>query len=827
MKIEQLADGRSVVRLVDYADLLTVRALPDYRFVDRDVVEVDTLALEQVGLAGAEAAKPMLPLPGHLFDYQAWVVERAFQRERFAAFMLTGLGKTLVQLEWARQVAKYTAGRVLIVAPLNVVSQTIGEAHRFYGGQPVLDCTDRPTLDAWLGEPDNDGLGITNYEKLDGAYERLPVEGVVLDESSMLRSLGGSRKWSVVRAFAGVRFKLACSATPAPNDRTEYAQHAVWLDQVRATKEYLTAYFRNDGKGNWDFKTHAYDAWVANLASWAVFMHDPARWRFAALPEMPELVELNPSVGLTDAQRQRARLWESGEQASLLGATPGGVTSRVKMQQIANGFELVDGTVERFDAEKPGAVVDLVAGHGDEQVIVWVHFDAEGDRLAEQIAGRGIDVEHLSGATPIRRRADVVEAFRRGDGPRVLILKPAMFGQGLNLQACTVQIFSSVHDSFERYFQCIRRSYRFGQTRPVRVYVPLTDLDEAINSNVMAKQATFNEDARRLEDAVVARLRPLDTSEALIVDTTPKIEVERTGTDRWTLVFGDALAHMDTMPEASVDHAIFSPPFPALFAYSKELGDVANVRGTATDTSEHRLVWQWAAEKLLRVVKPGRIVAIHCKEIIQHANTHGYRWCYDYPSELRAGMEAAGFHYHRRITIAKNPQSEATRNKETSLLHVTVKRNALNSFPQAGEYLMVFAAPGEAEVPVPCNLGFEEWTEWANTIWPDHAHYTWHGIRETDVLNTAVAKGHPDERHCCPLQLGLIERTVRLWSNPDELVFSPFAGIGSEGVVALEWGRRFYGIELKESYYRTAARNLAEAEEESATRMSLFDEGAA
>lgn len=815
-------DGaRAQLELERYEDLLVVRTLSDYRFTGRATVDVDAHALAEAGVTGARSVKALPePLAGHLFDYQRWVTARAFERERFAAFLLTGLGKTAIQLEWARQVALATSGRVLIVAPLNVCHQTIGEAERFYGeAYPVADCTTREAFDGWLAT--GTGVAITNYEKLDGARERLPVDGVVLDESSMLRSIGGSRKWSVLRAFAGVRYKLACSATPAPNDRTEYAQHAVFLDQVRATKEYLTAYFRNDGKGNWDFKAHAYDAWIANLASWAVFMHDPARWRFDALPDMPQLVEHHPTVDLCEEQRTAARRWESGDQASLFGATPGGVTSRVKMQQIANGFELADGDVGRFPSRKPVVVAHLAnETHATEQVIVWVHFDVEGDRLAELIP----DAVHLSGKTPIRRRHEIIEAFRAGDGPRVLILKPAMFSTGLNLQACTVQVFSSVHDSFERYFQCVRRSWRFGQRRPVNVYVPLTQLDEAINANVMAKQASFSADALAVEAALVARLRPVDTSEVRTVDATPKVEVERAGGDSWTLVWGDTVAHLETVPDHHFDHAVFSPPFPALFAYSKELGDVANVRGTAADTSEHRLVWGWFAERLLRVMKPGRIVAIHCKEIIQHANTHGYRWCYDYPSELRAGMEDAGFRYQRRITIEKNPQSEATRNKETSLLHVTVRRNALNSFPQAGEYLMVFVAPGEAETPVPCDLTFEQWCEWANSIWPDHAHYTWRGIRETDVLNTAVAKEHPDERHVCPLQLGLIERCVRLWSNPGEIVLSPFAGIGSEGVVAIDCGRRFYGIELKESYFRTAARTLAACEAEVHSRLSLFDE---
>lgn len=821
MRVLTRPDGSALVELQEYPDLLQVRALPDYRFVDASTVEVDAAALAELGLAVAPAVD-CPTLAEHLFDYQAWVVARAFERRRFAAFMLTGLGKTAVQLEWARIVSEQTAGRVLIVAPLNVVGQTVAMASSFYGEAfEVIDCTDRAELAEWLAI--GGGVAITNYEKFDAdSAERWPLEGVVLDESSMLRSIGGVRKWAVMHAFAGVPYKLTCSATPAPNDRSEYAQHAVFLDQVRATKEYLTAYFRNDGHGNWVFKTHGYEAWVANLASWAVFMHDPQRWGFQALPDMPSLTTEYPPVMLSDEQLARAQRHETTEQPSFMGVTPGGITSRTKLQQIANGFELSDGTVETFEAHKPRAVVDLVEAHADEQVIVWVHHDHEGDQLAELIPS----AIHLSGKTPIPKRRTAIEAFSAGTGPRVLILKPAMFAMGLNLQACTVQVFSSVHDSFEQFFQCVRRSWRYGQTRPVTIYVPLTQLDEAINTNVMTKQARFSEDAAALESAVIARLRPRDTSEVRIVDTTLKVELDRTETEHWTLVHGDSIAHMDTMPEASVDLAVFSPPFPALFAYSKELGDVANVRGTAADTSEHRLVWGWVAAKLLRVMAPGRMVAIHCKEIIQPANVHGHRWCYDYPSELRQGMEDAGFHYHRRVTIEKNPQSEATRNKETSLLHVTVKRDALSSMPQAGEYLMIFQAPGDAEVRVPCDLSFEEWCAWANSIWPDWATPTWHGIRETDVLNTAVAKEAPDERHVCPLQLGLIERVVRLWSNPGELVFSPFAGIGSELYVARQWRRRSYGIELKQSYYRTAVNNLERLDVELDAQPSFMDPAA-
>ena len=181
------------------------------------------------------------------------------------------------------------------------------------------------------------------------------------------------------------------------------------------------------------------------------------------------------------------------------------------------------------------------------------------------------------------------------------------------------------------------------------------------------------------------------------------------------MIHGYSIAHMPTMPEHSIDLCVFSPPFAALYAYSKALGDMGNVRADA----EFRLQWRWFAERLLPVMKPGRIVAIHSKEIIRFANTHGYRHCYDFPSDLRDGMVDAWFRYQRRITIWKNPQLEATSNKETSLLHVTALRDASSSMPQTGEYLMLLTAPGDNAEPIRherSDWSFEHHTEVMNTM---------------------------------------------------------------------------------------------------------------
>jgi superfamily II DNA or RNA helicase len=850
VQLDHRAGGRTIVHLDEYPDLLAIRSMPDYRFIGTASVEVDTADLEFIGKSIAQERHVVEP-SGYLFDYQAWVVRRAVERERFAIFAGTGLGKTAMGLDWARLVTERHKGRTLIVAPLNVCRQWIAEARRFYGdSMPIRDCTSRQDLKDWCDT--GAGVAITNWEKFDGGMSEvaesndveqagggvvnlkyqygdvLPVNAVILDESSALKSFG-SRKFSIMRAFDGVRYKLCLSATPAPNQRTEFAQHALFLGYVRSTTEYLTAYFVNRD-GDWEMKPHAMEAWVANLASWGVFLTDPRKWGFTDYAELPELRELFPNVDIDAQQVSRAREYEQGEQPSIFGATPGGVTSRTKMMQIAHGFELDGGkVVARYAAKKPGWIAAKANEHAPEQVIIWVTFDEEGEQLAALIP----DAVHLSGKTQRKVRDDLIEQFRNGEGPRVLILKPSMFGFGVNLQTCHIQIFSTITDSFERYWQCVRRSLRYGQEHPVTVYVPLTDLDKAIAQNTMNKQSTFVRDAAMIEDAVVAKLRPADTSEVRNTDIHPAALINKAEGNTWTMIHADSVAHLPTVAPHAFDMAVFSPPFAALYAYSKALGDMGNVRADA----EFRLQWRWFAEALLPAMKPGRVVAIHAKEIIRFANTHGYRHCYDFPSDLRDGFVAAGFRYQRRITIWKNPQLEATRNKETSLLHVTALRDAVNSMPQTGEYLMIFTAPGDNPVPIKherAAWSFEHHTEVMNSIWPEpetpaeheaemwrqmvhpDAHNdiaVWDGIRETDVLTAATAKDSPEEKHVCPLQLGLIDRAVRLWTNPGELVLSPFGGIGSEGHASLLAGRRYYGIELKDSYYRTALNNLKRAEQ--------------
>lgn len=812
MRITTLEDGTARCVVEDYGDLLQVRTLSEWHPISEDPFTVTTTVgnLSAVGLADPHADL-VFPDPNPaLFDYQRWIVDMALDRERFAVYADCGLGKTLIQLEWARRLIAVGVGRLLIVAPLQVCPQTIAEAEHFYGDALVVqNVTDRDKLARWL--VDGSGVAITNYEKLDGTTEPIAVDAVVLDESSVLKQSMGARRTALMHAFKGIRWKLACTATPAPNDRVEYAEHAFWLDVVRSTREFLAAYFVNRD-GEWQLKYHGERDFYRHLAAWSVFMRSPAAYGFEDnLRDLPPLEVRYPQVPLTAEQSEAARLYEAGVQPSLFGATPGGIVSRTKVQQIAHGFLYEDGkVVKEYSTWKPDAIADLAnVDHADEQVIVWVTFDEEARQLGVLIP----DSIVLSGKSSMSLRNATIEAFRKGEGARVLIVKSAMFGFGLNLQNCRVQIFSTITDSFERFYQAVRRSHRYGQTKPVIVYVPLTQLDEAICQNVMAKEAVWAEDGYRQERAYIDVLRPDDSTERRVFVTAPQAEIDRSGGDGWTMIHGDSIAHMPTMPAESVDLAVFSPPFANLFTYSSALADMGNVRSDA----EYRLQWKYFAEQLIRVMRPGRVVAVHCMDIIRFAGQHGVRHTYDYPSDLRQGMQDAGFLYRARIAIDKDPQVQAVRTKDANLLFVTLTRNALDSHPQATECLLIFTTPGQAITPVVApDVTNQEWIKWA--------HHVWYDIRATDVLNAAMGKEHEDERHICPLQLGLIERVVRLWSNPGETVFSPFAGIGSEGWEALAWDRHFYGVELKRSYYDTACKFLSEWEETLSNRLPLFED---
>lgn len=286
--------------------------------------------------------------------------------------------------------------------------------------------------------------------------------------------------------------------------------------------------------------------------------------------------------------------------------------------------------------------------------------------------------------------------------------------------------------------------------------------------------------------------------------------IEQATGSAWAMYCGDSAEVMAAIPDESVDFMVFSPPFQALYVYSPTERDLGNC-ATPAEFFEHM---DYITRELYRALKPGRLMAVHCAQITAQKVLDGWIGLKDFRGQLIEHYGKHGFYFHREVCIDKDPQAQAIRTHSKALLFVQMRKDRSWIGPAIADYILTFRK-GTEDPAVRIDqepLTEEQWIEWARPVW--------YGIRETDTLQ-APQKGN-DERHIAPLQLGTIERCVRLWSNPDETVLSPFAGIGSEGYVALKHGRRFVGIELKREYFDAAVRNLRMAEEGSSRRLVLL-----
>lgn len=714
--------------------------------------------LERKRQLGGEYGFDPIELPAFLFPFQRDLVTWALRKGRAAIFADTGLGKTPMQLAWADNVARYTSGSVLIVAPLAVCHQTVREGEKF-GITVRYAKHDSDDVDS--------AIVITNYERLPG-WDVDSFAGVVLDESSILKNYAGKMRTAIIETFASTPYRLACTATPAPNDIAELANHAEFLG-VQTRTGMLATYFVHDDNG-WRLKRPARGAFFSWLAHWGMHIRRPSDLGYDddgfALP------------GLSI----EAQIVESDE-------APPGMLFAVGMSGGIGGRSKMRKATLAARCERAAA---LVLAEPGERWIVWCGLNDEARMMTDLIPG-AVNVE---GADDPEYKAATLLAFSRGDVP-VLVTKVEIAGFGMNLQVCARQVFVGLDDSYERYYQAIRRSWRFGQENDVVCHIVLSDAEQEVYDNVLRKER----EARMVGDELIANVANYERTELGTAATDGDwYEEAVTNGNGWTMMLGDSAARMAELADDSVDLSVFSPPFLSLYQYTDSPRDLGNSKDDGTFWDH----FDYIGRELLRVTKPGRNACVHLAQFPTTLANHGVIGLRDFRGDAIRYFQGCGFIYHGEVLIDKNPQAQAIRTHAKALLFVQKNKDSSWSRPGLADYILIFKKPGENAIPITPDVSNNEWVEWA--------HPVWYGLRESDTLNAAEGRDAEDERHICPLQLPVIERCVRLWSNRGETVFSPFAGIGSEGYEAVRLGRRFVGIELKPSYYRTACKNLGRAE---------------
>ena len=713
-----------------------------------------------------------------LFEFQKDIVKWAVKKGRCAIFLDTGLGKTFCQLEWARLIG----GRSLIVAPLSVARQTIREASKI--GIVVNFVHDEAAIVP--------GINITNYELIDNFSG--DVDAVVLDESSILKSISGKIKRKLIETFQRTPYKLCCTATPAPNDYIEIGNHA-WFLGISTHQEMLSMFFinankehttnfggkfyvtkgSNKGGTEWRIKHHAEEKFFEWLSSWAMFMMKPSDLGYEDNGFVLPPLNIVPLIKDVDGYHQDGALFFNGLS---------GISDRAHVRS-----DMVDVKIEMLK--------ELIHEPAD-QWIVWCGLDKEASAAKKAI---GDYCREVKGSDSIESKVKDFEGFQDGKYP-VLVSKAKICAYGMNFQNANSMIFFGLSDSWETFYQAIRREWRFGQKKEVNVYILLASPELEIYENIKRKELQ----ATRLRTKMIERMKAYEKGEIMDTEIVKENYQEETNKDdMWKALRGDSTVRLKEVADNSVDLTVYSPPFLDLFVYSNSDRDLGNCRNEDTFFAQYSFI----VKELLRVTKPGRVSCVHTSDIPAMANRDGYIGIKDFPGMVIRLHQELGWTFVGRCFIQKNPQAQAIRVKSKALLFVQMKKDSSCSRPALVDQILIFKKPGDNAVAIEPvkngELNNETWINWAHGIWTD--------ISETNTLQYYCGRDPMDEKHVAPLQLETIERCIKLYSNPGETILTPFMGIGSEAFVAVKLGRRAIGIELKESYYKIAVQNLRKATE--------------
>tara|TARA_R110000822_G_scaffold224113_1_gene357205 strand:- start:288 stop:2468 length:2181 start_codon:yes stop_codon:yes gene_type:complete len=683
-----------------------------------------------------------------LFDFQKFTVKTALKKGRFAVFADCGLGKTLMQLSWAEEVFNYTGQKVLLLAPLAVVEQTKREAVKF--------------------NINLDSFDITNYEQLKNTDTSI-YSGVVLDESSILKGRDGKLSRYIIDTFKMTPYKLACTATPSPNDHMELGQHSEFLG-VMSYLEMLAMYFVHDGgeTSKWRLRKHAKDDFWKFVMTWAIAIDNPKTLGFNHdgydLPEIEYIEHIIPVENLTN---------------TLFG-------------DVAVSATEINKDLRRSLKDRIVKTNEIVNSNPDEQFIIWGLQNAETDALNKTID----ESVNVQGSDKPEVKANNLNGFAREEFKR-LVTKTSIASFGMNYQQCHNMVFCSYDFKFEAFYQAVRRCYRFGQTKKVKVHLLVPESQKNVRKSILEKEKKHFQMIKEMSNYSA------NTDYKTAVSKV-KVNSKELVTDNYSVFNGDCVQTLQQLPDNCADISVFSPPFAELYVYSDKKEDMGNV----ANYKQFENHFKYLIPELKRVVKDGRIVAVHCMDLPIQKGKEGFIGLRDFSGMLIDWFTDQGFIYHSRATLWKNPVTEMQRTKALGLLHKTIKKDSSMSRVGIPDYVLFFRNEGKNLTPITHQDIDETKSDYLPVdLWQKYASPVWYDVDYRRTLQYTTARDNNDEKHICPLQLDTIERVLHLYSNEGETVLSPFGGIGSEGYQAIKMNRKSISVELKESYFEINKKN--------------------
>jgi DNA modification methylase len=690
----------------------------------------------------------------NLFDFQKYAVITSLRKGKFALFFDCGLGKTLMQLSWSEAVYNYTNKKVLILAPLAVVEQTKLESIKF---GISLDCFD-----------------ITNYDQLKNIDVSI-YSGIVLDESSILKGRDGKLSNMIIELFKNTPYKLACTATPSPNDHMELGQHSEFIGAM-SYLEMLSMYFVHDGgeTSKWRLRKHAKDSFWKYVCTWSMACDNPKTLGFNHVGyDLPEIEFIEHFI---EVENNTDNLF--GDVA---------ISATDLHKDLNRSFE-----------ERVKKTIELVS-ENDKQFIIWGLKNNETDTIVKLID----NAVNVQGSDSPEYKAKHLNGFARKEF-KILVTKTSIASFGMNYQQCDQMIFMSYDFKFEAFYQAVRRCYRFGQTNKVTIHILVP------KSQLNVRQSIIEKHQRHIE--MIQEMAKY-SSESNYKSAKSKFKVvnKEIKTNNYHLINGDCVQETKKLPDNCADIVVFSPPFAELYVYSDKEEDMGNVSNYKQ--FEHH--FKFLIPELKRTLKSGRICAVHCMDLPIQKGKEGYIGLRDFSGMLIDWFQENGFIYHSRATIWKNPVTEMQRTKALGLLHKTIKKDSSMTRVGIPDYILFFRNEGDNEIPITHQDTDPSKSDYLPVdLWQKYASPVWNDIDYSRTLQYRSGRDGNDEKHICPLQLDTIERILHLYSNEGETVLSPFGGIGSEGFSALKMNRKSISIELKESYFTINAKNHKSCVEE-------------